>query len=378
VSTKRLISIVSILLFSSCVDRIFYDIDLPQGLPIAVYGYISNKPGPYKVSINTSFDIESKENRKAPVSARHVKLMDELGGTEELSEVKPGEYQTSPTGMQGRIGGVYKLRIEFQDGKIYESIPDTLLSPGTIDTLYQKFKSAPNLSGATQYGFDLIINARSNSKINRFMWNFTGTFKALTHPELITSGCYYIDGRCNFVPLCTGLLNISLTATGKLYKRIGPCTCCTCWYEIFNEVPILSDEIYDSRFNTGMSVYEIPLDPWIFMYKIHAEVSQLTLTKNTFHFFKSISNQKTALGSLFQPITGKIPNTFIQLEGTPTAMNGIFHASGIDSKSVWISRDDVRKGVEVSTYPYEETSAKKSCFDLFPNATNVKPDFWID
>jgi hypothetical protein len=358
---------------------------LPQGLPISVYGYISSKPGPYRVTINTSFDIESKEDQKSPVSALHVNLMDELGSNEELREITPGVYETSSNGTQGRIGGVYKLRIEFRDGKVYESLADTLMSPGEIDTIYQKFKGVPNLSGATQYGFDIsIVNARSNSKTNRFMWNFTGTFKALTHPELIRppkGGCYPLveeGNKCNYTPPCTGLHNIASFGPNYEYERVGPCTCCICWYQIFNDAPILSDEIYDSRFNTGMSIYEIPLDPWIFMYKIHAEVIQLTLSKNTFHFFKSISKQKTAIGSLFQPITGKIPNTFIQLEGTATAINGIFHAAGVHSKSMWISRDDVGKGVPVSDYPYQETSAIKSCFDLFPHSTNVKPDFWID
>jgi hypothetical protein len=123
----RQISFLSILILSSCVDRISYPVTSPQNLPVAVYGNISNRPGPYQVNINSSVDPESLASPRVPVSARHVNLMDDLGNNEELREVSTGIYQTSPTGIQGRIGGVYKLRVELLNGNIFESIPGTLL-----------------------------------------------------------------------------------------------------------------------------------------------------------------------------------------------------------------------------------------------------------
>ncbi|HEY5826234.1 MAG TPA: hypothetical protein VIT44_17810, partial [Cyclobacteriaceae bacterium] len=68
VRAEQFISAGLIILFSSCIDRFYYEVELPQGLPMAVYGHISNRPGPYQVNINTSFDINSKENIKTPVS----------------------------------------------------------------------------------------------------------------------------------------------------------------------------------------------------------------------------------------------------------------------------------------------------------------------
>ena len=126
----------------ACIDRLQFEIDLPQNLPVSVSGHISNQPGPYKVYLNSSFDIESRSNLKTPVSARHVNLLDELGNNEELVEVEAGVYQTSST--QGRVGGIYKIRIEFLDDRVYESIPDTLLAPGAIDSLYDEFISIEN------------------------------------------------------------------------------------------------------------------------------------------------------------------------------------------------------------------------------------------
>jgi hypothetical protein len=386
VKVTRPLSFVSIIILSSCVDRISYSVTSPLNLPVAVYGYISNKPGPYQVNINSSVDPESTASPRVAVSARHVNLLDDLGNNEELHEVSTGIYKTSPTGIQGRIGGVYKLRVELLNGNIFESTPDTLLSPGTIDTLYYNFNERVDFSGQTSYGFDVKVNAHANEQRGaRYMWNFAGTFKAITHPELLSTaraGCYpdpERHGLCNFLPLCTGL---RLTDSG--YQRVGPCTCCTCWYQIFNNAPILSDEIYNSSgIYNGVPIYRIRLNEWIFMFKVHAEVIQSTLTTNSFRFFKSIRDQKVALGSLFQPITGKIPGNFIQVAGTPASINGIFYATGTSNKNSYITPDDVPHSIPVPQVDFSPQIngggiGWLSCLELFPNATNVKPDFWID
>lgn len=381
---RKFFAIVSVLILSACVDRIQFDIDLPPTLPVSVSGHITNQPGPYKVYLNSSFDIESKSNPKIPVSAKHVNLLDEMGNDEELVEVESGVYQTSTT--QGRIGGVYKIRIEFEDDRVYESIPDTLLAPGAIDSLYAEFTSIVNSSGATNYGFDVYANSLGNGGGNdsRYMWTMTGTFKSITHPEIVKSsggGCYPIPedfGRCNYIPLCTGLRKNYHENGASNYIRIAPCECCTCWYKIFNNSPILSDEIFSSTVSyPNVSIYRVPLDSWIFMFKIHIEVTQATLTENSFQFFKSIRDQKEAVGSLFQPITGKIPSTFIQLKGTTTPIVGIFCASGVASKSKYITPADVPPQVTIPHVDFSKIGWL-SCLELFPNATNIKPDFWVD
>ena len=386
-SASKLISIISILLLASCIDRINFDINLPYDLPIAIDGHITNLPGPYQVSITRSFDTQSTEYLRTPVSAKHINLMDDLGNHEELTEVASGFYETSATGMQGRIGGVYKIRIELYDGRIYESLPDTLLPPGSIDRLYHDFNSKLNEAGEQQYGFDLKVDAVGNGRSEtRYMWNMTSTFKSITQPERMNTGkskCYPLEdefGKCNFLPLCTGLRNIAPRNSLPLYKQVGPCECCTCWYNLFNNAPILSDDILTSNANYhALSIYRIPLVDWIFMFKVHTQVTQSTLTDNTFRFFKSIKDQKNAIGSLFQPITGKIPTTFTQIAGTTTPINGIFYAAGVDTKSMYITRDDVPNQSLIPEVDFTiEGMGKIVCAELFPNATTTKPSFWQD
>jgi len=382
-----LVSILFILLLASCIDRINFDINLPYDLPIAIEGHITNLSGPYYVSISRSFDTQSTEYLREPVSAKHVILLDDLGNDEEFIEVASGSYETSASGIQGRIGGVYKIRIELFDGRIYESLPDTILVPGKIDSIYHDFNLKPNQAGVEKYGFDLKTNSSGSSGSEiRYMWNMIATFKAITHPELYDplkpNGCYPIPeyfGRCNLIPLCTGLRNTGTNAAPK-WASVAPCQCCTCWYKILNKAPILSESILSAKANyAALQVDRIPLDQWIFMFKVHAEVVQSTLSLNSFRFFKSVKDQKNAVGSLFQPITGKVPNNFIQVAGTTSPVNGIFYAAGVDAKSIYITRGDVPNQNLIPEVDFNiKGNGWFSCTELFANASTTKPNFWVD
>lgn len=379
--------ILFIILFS-CVDRVEFDLDLPNDLSLVIEGRITNQPGPYQVKLSTSFDTQSDVQLRQPVSVKRISISDENGIEEPLEYVREGLYQTNPFGLQGRIDGVYTLRVELFDGRVYESVPDTLLAPGQIETLFYEFNEKPDLEGIMEYGFDVLVDANGNNRVqNRYLWNYTGTFKSITHPERDRSACYPIEeqgGKCNFLPLCTGLRNNApwgiIPSYPFNYDVVGPCECCTCWYNLYTNVPILSDNLFsNSIHDQAINIARIPLNQWIFMFKIHVEVSQLTLTENAYRFFSSIREQQEAIGSLFQPITGKIPQNFIQKAGVTTPVSGLFYAAGIDSQRIYITPEDVPNQNLVPKVDFNIPGmGAVSCLELFPHSTNVKPAFWED
>jgi hypothetical protein len=387
--SNRFLSIVLILIASACIDRLDFEIEFPQGIPITIDGNISNQPGPYRVKISSGFDIKSENQTRQPLSVKRITLMDNLGSEEELKETEKGTYLTSATGMQGKIGGVYKVRVELLDGKIYESLPDTILLPGTIQSLYHEFNFAQNADGVGEYGFDIKVNSQASVKEGgHYRWKMKGTFKAITKPELTNTGktqCYpiFVNGsqRCNFLPPCSGLQNISLPwEVPPRFVRVGPCQCCTCWYDLYNRLPILSDHRLPTSQNlySGVDMGRIPMNEWIFMFKIYVEAKQESITNSTFRFFTSIKDQQEATGNIFQPITGKIPNNFIQLKGEPAPVSGLFYAAGVDAKTILITREDVSNQNLIKEVRYDQGFGCLSCLELFPNATTIKPDFWED
>ncbi len=381
-SKERRFSIVSlflILLTSACVDRVSFDIGQPSTFPVVIEGNISDQPGPYKILISKAFDIESKYSIKTPVNVARVVISDGQGNQEQLSMVTDGEYQTAPNGIRGEVGHAYSLKVEFRDGRIYESIPDTLYQAGSVDSIYYNFIESKDVNGTSRYGFDIIFNSSSGTLNNfYFLWKFTGTFRADTHPELQAidkGGCQQYNGKCNWKPICSGLVNIASPDFPPIFEQREPCSCCTCWYNIYNDHLQLSDNHFleSGRF-TGIKLHTVPLNGWIFLHKLHVQVSQRSLSRQAFLFWKSIKAQKEAINSLFQPVSGKVQSNFIQAEGLPGEVYGFFYSTSESTKTLYITRQDVPN---VEMIP-DVADWNDSCLSLFPFGSTEKPTFWVE
>src|SRR5258708_2831331 len=262
--SQSLVSVLLILLTAACVDRINISIGSNSAYSIVIDGHISDQPGPYRIEINSGHDLEDKFARHS-ISVNRLVLSDDQGTKEVLSEIDKGIYQTDSAGIRGIIGRVYKLSIELFDGRTYESKPDSLMSPGKLDSLYFEFNKTGKISdlGYNDYGFDIYFNSSAGSESNfHFLWKFTGTFRADTHPELNHFQCFFDNGRCQFVPPCSGYINIGgYTPLTAIFEKVRPCRCCTCWYNLFNDLPVLSDNqlLRFGRF-IGIKAYRVPLN----------------------------------------------------------------------------------------------------------------------
>jgi hypothetical protein len=360
-----------------CVDRVFFDVKIPEVYGVSIGGYISDQPGPYQVTVTRTFDTESRENLRSGVSARVV-LSDNDGNSEVMTQTQPGVYETSANGIRGQIGRFYKLRVELEDGRVYESVPDTLYAGGTIDNIQYKSVSLPGLNGY-KYFFEVSGLSRTDADLSKvhIMWRNKTTFKALAHPESEPGNCYRDAQRgiCNYVHPCTGLRNVGSDFQPRL-ERIGPCTCCICWYDLYTPQVILNDKIIavDGKF-PEIAFDRVPYNGWYLMYKMHVEASMQSLSPQAFRFWKAVRDQYSAVTNIFQPITGKIPGNFRQVEGDAFPAMGLFYATSMDTKFLWIDREDVREDLIPAR---NERAGLRPCFDMFPNSTTTQPSFWTE
>ncbi len=372
-------TLLFIVLFTGCLERLDYQIPKTASQSISVSGYISNQPPPYEVRIYNLFDIESKETTKTPVSAKRVELFDHNGSSESFTEMNPGIYQTSAQGIHGVVGGVYKIQVELTDGRLYESIPDTILAPGKMDSLYIRYTKKYTALYVEKYYMDVLFDASYDTHGgNKFMWRLTTTFKGTTQPEENHGQCFWFPdiGQCNWVPPCSGYRNIGSNAN-PIFEKQYPCTCCDCWYNIYNDNIMLSEQFVEYSKLSSVLLKSIPVSPWMFQYKTRVDVSQLSLTTRAFRFWRAITKQREAIGSLFQPVAGIIPIGFIQLEGNEIPVQGIFYATGVSSKTQIIKKDDLPVIVYI-TLPTDSLYFADDCRYLFSNSSNLKPPFWRD
>ncbi len=383
----RLLFII-IAMCEGCVERLDIAQIATSNLPIVLNGFISDQPGPYHIKISRSFNIGTASSYQAPISVKELVLSDNLGTKETLLEVTPGNYETSPGGIRGVAGRIYKLNVELLNGKKYESVADTLSAPGNLDTVYYKFRTFATLKGTKDYYFDIYLDA-GNSIANSYyyLWKFKGTYKVITNPEADKEEepCSYtgIDcagcSVCNKAQKCTGLRNIApISSPSPIYFRFKPCDCCTCWYTIYSESPVISNyQFLQADGYKNIRVGTILIDNWMLQHKIYAEVNQLSLTRQGYQFYKAIKDQQEGAASLFQPASGRIPGNIEQKSGSSEPIVGIFYAASISSKTIIITKQDVPP-FTYDFLPEGSPLPPKNCLNLYPNSTNVKPSFWQD
>src|SRR5688572_20734033 len=183
----RLLPVLLILL-DACVDPLQFELTSASSRMV-VDGMITNEPGPYKVSIVYSGNLENSLRLPIPVSGASVSIISSLNETEQLVETSPGVYESSINGIQGQVGVSYYLKI-VRGTNEYRSSPQILNSSGSIDDLYIEFSPGEIVSdNGTENtdAFKLFIDSRGiEGGENHFRWRWTGVNKVRTWPELYT------------------------------------------------------------------------------------------------------------------------------------------------------------------------------------------------
>lgn len=331
---KTLSSCLLIVVCAACVDRINIPVPAPAAYPVVIDGFISDEPGPYLIKVTQAFDIESKSSFRIPISVKSMTLRDNQGTTDVLTEKgNKGFYYTNY--ITGVVGRVYTLHIELLDGRIYESKPDTLYPSGIVEKVYYTFRQTQRSNGTTEYGYDIFFDATSGTRNHyNFLWKFNGLYQT-------------------------------------------DITCCTCLADLVNPVPVVSNEqfVEQGKFKAVKAMY-VPVTGWTFQHGVYAKVSQRSLSRQAYDFWRMVGAQLTGSTSLFQPITGKVPNNFVQLAGTDTPLYGLFYATSSYTNGIYIDKSDVPRpeyipALQLSPATANYDPASNTCQGLFPNSITL-------
>jgi hypothetical protein len=391
---KRAFSFLVLITVGACIDRI--DIPAPTTLPadLVVDGLITDAPGPYTVKLTRGIHLDDTQFDGDPLHARSVTLYDNFGNSEVMQETKTGVYRTKPDGMQGIVGREYFIRIETTDGHLYQSIPDKMNPVGDFDTLYYEFEEKKDRDGFDQQGFRIFVDAAVPEGDSTFTrWRFTGTYVVETLPQYKAKNADPGKG-CVYGPLpCSGWANVNgelkegyayNPVTYKYEYVVGlKCTCCRCWITPREHDPVVKSG-YTQKNGTfnRLEVGYVPVNFYTFYEKYQVKVSQMSISRRTYDFWMNLSQQRQAINSLFQPVTGKVQTNFTE-NGNPTTVQGIFQASAIKTKILYLDKDTHKVTITVPkdcAIPPREGPMGESCLLAFPGsiATLERPADWED
>ena len=375
----------------SCIERVDYVIPDSYADDLVVDGLITNEPGPYVINISKVIKIDATSPLGIPFDVKRITIYDDLGASEVLSFVKTGTYQTDPDGIRGEIGRTYYIRVELNDGGVFESIPDKMDPVGAVDSVYYEFESYQPTNGPTEHQYRIFVDAhQATTGDNYIRWKLNGTYVVETLPQYThcpTPPCTWCPADCSGYAWVNGELKEGYAINPDTQEPeyvIGlKCTCCRCWVT----PPEVKPRVNDLQFSNGRFVKvemgTIPVNFYTFFEKYRVQVIQMSLSRNAYNYWEAIEEQKDAIGSLFQPVTGEIPTN---IEGSEMSrrVQGIFYASAVTKKTIYLSKNLNKVSVQV---PQDKCADRlrdgaigMDCRLAFPGSysTTEKPADWID
>ena len=343
-----------LLLFYSCIDPINVQLEnAPERL--VMDGFISNLPGPYRVSLSKSFSESTAIDTR--ISGATKVINDSEGFQEELVEEEQGVYYTIAMGIQGIICRSYWLNITTSSGIQYKTIPETILNPVPIKEFYWEnvTKEIIRTTGSTgvEEGVEFYLDVDNPAENrNYFLWDYLGTYLVRSPNASLGSDvrtCYVND-------LPVEYLNIkeTVSVTGNSFVKH----------------PIIFLITYNFKFELRYSML----------------VRQMILEENAYKFWDDVLKVTTNVGSIFDPPPFQISGNVVNLSNPIDITLGYFWAAGIAEKRLFINRSEVSSGIftisescQVDTPPAGPPPPPPPfCFDCtkLNNSSNQKPDFW--
>lgn len=341
----------SLLWLSGCIES--YDLKVNEQEKLLVLsGMITNDPGPYTIKLGTTFAYGAFFSNIDPsVDGATVLISDELGNTEALEQKAAGVYETSPTGIQGRIGGTYTLKIVLKNGKNYVSEPETVLPPVALNKLSAALKPTQEVdtegNELTRNYVQFTINTQDPAaEKNFYRWDFTSTYEIITQPKDFVT----YDRNGNAIP-----------ATKD---------CChQCWIAKKNTVAnVLSDKTFNGNFLYNHQVAFLPFTPELFENKHHMEVRQYNISQAAYMFWNTLNQQVSGTGSVQEPAPSNAVSN-IKSTGNPNEkVLGFFSAAGVSRKTIFVKPEEFGIKAGHLVFPDDCRAAI--------GATTNRPSFW--
>ena len=315
ISTNTIFLLLAGLLIS-CLQEVNFNAseDTEQ---LVVEACISNKPESYRVKLTTLGELNSNAtNTLGPNAVVTISEID--GSTVQLKETNiAGEYQTQPGEIVGEVGRSYQLRVQLNNGDVYQSSVEVLPEPIQIANSEVEF-------------------------VEEFIEQSSGINRRSIHHD-IDIEIENTDSQQFF----------KVENSGWAMVEIGYGTCepsppwpVFCWQyrdpAIGNSIEIGTNLGLQNN-NYKQRVLSVPVD---FKHEYVAIIELKAMSLSSYNFWAQLKDQLARPGGLFDrpfaPIAGNIAN----VDGGPLAL-GYFHAYAVTEEIVCFSRADAQVSVSI-------------------------------
>lgn len=188
---RTYISILSLLILSSCIKPYKPNLDDSSTNKFVVQGMVSSVEGWQYVYISRSSSVDYAEF--IPINNCQVVILDDEGNTFNLNESEPGVYIVWMNSTDLIPGRSYRIKVQTPDGQVLESEFDKMpKGPSEIGDLYTEVQYIPtNDPDYTISGAQLFLNFSADNEDSRYYkWKLIETWQYQTEYPIE----FYYDG----------------------------------------------------------------------------------------------------------------------------------------------------------------------------------------
>jgi len=345
INTIKNILILSIFLLISCREEYYPDLDNYENA-LVVEGMITAEPGPYLIKLSMSSLITKVEF--TPFSNAEVKIFDNLGNNETLTETSAGEYYTSDNGFQSVVGRKYKIQIITPDDKMYSSDFEELLAPVGIDSLYAKVETKESIfHDYDLQGLQFYIDSELVSQDTTFlMYRLESTYKFNSSFIIV----YSFDG-----------VRKPVYNTDTLF---------TCWktenlQEIYlsNTIDLTEARIFNFPINY------VSTEDRSLSIKYSLLVKQMCISKKAYDYWYSVDELNAEQGTFYSSLPYQIRGNIFNENDENELVLGYFMATGISEKRIFIERP-------ILDFHYIQCIITPNLYEAWGMVHWLPPSFW--
>jgi hypothetical protein len=318
---------------TSCSKVYDSHVDTAQNM-LVVDGRITNKKEAYHVALTYAKPFNSSE-KGTPVSAANVYVTDDLSDSYKFNERVNGDYVSDSLQFTGQPGHTYRLHIITAEGTEYQSDAQKMFSEVSPDNAYAKFDNQVILNGVTglkisTHGASIFMDIRNQS-------DTVPRFRIVSNLVLqyYNQGDFQLDWD-HFLLLqfyCWQTININsnfnITDGDYLSNSASIKNHPAGFLDDNNNVIAIE---YYSKINMDDTTATAYSGNWHNTYLIHHRIlylSQYTLNRETYLYYKSLYGQIQSEGKLFDPVAAQLNGNIKCITDPEKKTIGFFEASSV-------------------------------------------------
>jgi hypothetical protein len=343
---KYLVLVVNLaILLTGCIDEIKLNIDTDQQ-KIVVDGLIADSLQDYTIKVNYSAVIGiGTDDLKTPVTGATVRVLDDVGGSFDFPETKPGIYTRQ---MKGEAGKAYHVEVVTSDGKTILSRPSVLsksppLSPATARVVEEATISP---TGRTLYERRLLLemNTDVSDLTDRpfLRWRAAGEYEfGEDYPGIIDRKICYVKHNIDFN-------NIKIFDSNDLEGGL-----------LANE-PFLNIK-YDYRF--------------AYMYCFH--LFQYSISEEEYKYWAAVRDIVNISGNLLDPPPGTVRGNLYNPADPNDQILGYFSVAGVNYRRQFTNAIElsVPAPPKCGGWPPQQPPECQDCTKIL-SSTVQRPVYW--